>query len=72
MKLSKKALKMTDNLETRLKLALLFKVTERRVSQLIKANKPFGPLVSQGALDLIKQETGLSGELVLEKTEVAA
>ena len=69
MKLSKIAIQKIDVLEIRLKLALLFKVTERRVSQLIELNKPFGMLTSAPALDLIEQETGLCQSEILEETE---
>lgn len=74
MKLTKIALKRIDNLETRLKLALLFMVTERRVSQMIKTNKSFGPLISPGALDIIKKDTGLTEDKIFEQagTKTAA
>jgi hypothetical protein len=72
MKLTTIALRKIDELETRLKLALLFKVTERRVSQLIQANKSFGPLTSTGALDLIKKETGLKASEILENEKIVA
>jgi hypothetical protein len=72
MRLTALAKNQVDVLETRLKLALLFKVTERRVSQLIEANKAFGPLTSTSALDLIKKETGLKVSQLLEDVEKSA
>jgi hypothetical protein len=72
MKLSTIALQKINVLEIRLKLALLFMVTERRVSQHIDANRPFGPLTSAGALDLIRKETGLSDSEILEKEPAVA
>ena len=72
MKLSKIAIQKIDVLEVRLKLALLFKVTERRVSQLIESNKPFGMLTSMPALELIEQETGLGQSQILEEVEPEA
>jgi hypothetical protein len=71
MKLTPIALKRIDELETRLQLALLFKVTERRVSQMIKTNKAFGPLVSPGALDIIKAYTKLREDQILDKKNLS-
>lgn len=72
MKLSTTALSKIDELETRLTLALLFRVTERRVSQMIEANKPFGPLVSPKSLEIITQQTGLKKSEVLVNEKEAA
>lgn len=72
MKLTTKALELMDNLETRLRLAMLFKVTERRVSQMIKANRPFGPLVSPAAIEIIKTGTKLRDSQILESAEKVA
>jgi hypothetical protein len=70
MKLTPLALRKIDTLETRLKLALLFKVTERRVSQLIKNNQDNGRLTTAAALQVITNETGLKQSQILEETKV--
>lgn len=72
MKLTAIALEKIDLLETRLKLALLFKVTERRVSQIIKENKENGHLTTVAALKVISQETGLKQSEILEVTKAKA
>jgi hypothetical protein len=72
MKLSRKALNKIDVLEVRLKLALLFKVTERRVSQMIKSNEPFSKLTSLPAVQLIQEETGLTPDEILVADKIAA
>lgn len=70
MKLTPIALEQIDKLETRLKLALLFRVTERRVSQMIKANLDNGKLTTAAALKVIANETGLRQSEILEDTKV--
>lgn len=69
MKLTKKALKSLNNLESRLKLAMAFKVTERQVSRLIKDNKEDGKLTNATSLRLIREITGLIDSQILEETE---
>jgi hypothetical protein len=69
MKLSKRALNKINNLETRLKLAMFYKVTERRISQMIKDNKNDGQLTTASALRLIRELTGLVDSQILEETK---
>jgi hypothetical protein len=72
MRLTVTALSRIDELETRLRLALALKVTERRVSQMIKENKENGSLTTLAALQIIKKETGLSQSQILETSGIAA
>jgi hypothetical protein len=67
MKISNTALVKINELETRLKLALLFKVGERRVQQIIESNKENGPLTTAGALAIIRAETKLKDKEILEE-----
>lgn len=69
MKLTTIALERLDNLENRLRLAMAFMVTERRVSQMIKDNRNDGQLTKASALKLIREITGLLDEQILEETE---
>jgi hypothetical protein len=69
MKLTRRAIKNINNLETRLKLAMFFKVTERRISQMIKDNKNDGQFTTASALKLIRELTGLDDSQILEETK---
>jgi hypothetical protein len=69
MKLTNKAINKINNLETRLKLAMFYKVTERRISQMIKDNKNDGQLTTASALKLIRELTGLVDAQILEETK---
>jgi hypothetical protein len=69
MRLSTTAIKAIDHLETRLNLALHFKVTERRVSQMIKDNRKDGQLTTAAALKKLRELTGLDDSQLLEETE---
>lgn len=71
MKLSKKAIRKIDKTAT-LKLAIALGFTELWVSRLIKKNKPNGPLTTPGALDVIRQATGLSDQEILDAEPVPA
>lgn len=69
MKLSAVALDKINVTPTRLKLALELGCTERWVSRLIKDNDPNSDLTLSSALKIIREETGLSDDEILE-TEV--
>lgn len=66
MKLSKKALAAITP-KTRLKLALGLDCTEQWMIQLLDKNKDNGPLTTATALQILRQETGLSDEQLLTK-----
>lgn len=68
MKLTKKALRRLSIPETRLKLALALKCTERWIELSIKKNKENGPLTTYSALQVIKQETGFDDSQILEQS----
>jgi hypothetical protein len=69
MKLSAVALDKINKTPTRLKLALELGCTERWISRLIKDNDPNSDLTLSSALKIIREETGLSDDEILE-TEV--
>lgn len=69
MKLSAVALDKINVTPTRLKLALELGCTERWVSRLIKDNDPNSDLTLSSALKIIREETGLTDDEILE-TEV--
>lgn len=69
MKLSTVALSKINITPTRLKLALELGCTERWVSRLIKDNEPNSDLTLSSALKIIREETGLSDEEILESEE---
>lgn len=68
MKLSKKAIRKIDR-PMRQKLAIALGFSEYWVSRLVKKNKVNGPLTTPGALDVIRQETGLTDQEILEEGE---
>lgn len=70
MKLSKKAIRKIDK-QTKLKLAIALGFTELWVSRLVKKNKANGPLVTPSALLVLKEETGLEDEDILEAEPAA-
>lgn len=70
MKLSISALTNIDNQTTRLKLALALGFSETWVRGLINKNKDNGPLTTAMALEVIRQETGLTDEQILEREPV--
>jgi hypothetical protein len=65
MKLSKKAIKKIDR-PMRQKLAIALGFSEYWVGRLVKKNKSNGPLVAPPALLVLRQETGLQDEDILE------
>jgi hypothetical protein len=69
MKLSKKAIKKIDRTIMQ-KLAIALGFSEYWVSRLVKKNKANGPLVTPSALSVIKIETGLQDEEILEAEPV--
>lgn len=64
MKLSSNALEMIDKPAVRIRLALALDVTEQTVIRYIKGNKP--ELTQAAALRVIREETGLTDEQILE------
>jgi hypothetical protein len=68
MKLSKKAIRKI-NKQTTLKLAIALGFTELWVSRLVKKNKSNGPLTTPSALQVIREETGLTDQEILEEGE---
>lgn len=67
MVLSANALKQINKTQTRLKLAMLLKCTERWVSILISKNDVDGDLTKASALQVIREETGLEDSQILEQ-----
>lgn len=72
MRLTKKALDKINQKETRLRLALALKCTEQWIIKLIDANKHNGPLTTASALAVIRTETKLSDDQILEAEKVKA
>ena len=72
MKLSKKALKGIKNRQTRLKLALGMSLSEQWINKMIEANKQNGPLTTAKALQVIREETGLADNEILEEEKEPA
>lgn len=70
MKLSQLALQKINTTQVRLRLAMQFDCTERWISQLIKENDTDGDLTKASALNIIREQTGLTDEEILE-TEAA-
>lgn len=68
MRLTTKAISEIDQLHIRLKLALVFMVTERRVSQMISDNRENGQLTTAAAMKVIREETGLGDSEILEES----
>lgn len=71
MKLTKQAIKSLNDRAIRLHLCLELGFTEPWVNKLIEKNKDNGPLTTIKALQIIKQETGLKEDQILEKEKVA-
>lgn len=72
MRLSNNAIQILGSPEKkglRTKLALKLDFTERWVLILIAKNQPNSPLTTAGALRVIREETGLKDEQILEETE---
>lgn len=69
MKLSAIALQKINIPQVRLRLAIQFDCTERWISQLIKDNTPDGDLTKASALNIIREQTGLTDDMILETEE---
>lgn len=67
MILTKAAIEKINITKTRLSLALAMGFTEQWIIRLIDANKENGPLTTAKALQVIKQETGLTDDQILEE-----
>lgn len=72
MRLTKKALGAINKKDIRLKLALSLDCTEQWVIKMIVANKNNGPLTTASALDVIRQETKMKDDQILDKQKVVA
>jgi hypothetical protein len=72
MKLSQKALQTINTQSTRLSIALTVPCSETWVRVLIKRNKENGPLTTVAVLKVIRRETGLTDDEILEVKEVQA
>jgi phage repressor protein C with HTH and peptisase S24 domain len=70
MRLSQKALQQINTTQVRLRLAMQFDCTERWISQLIKENQSDGDLTKASALQIIREQTGLTDAEILEEGEV--
>lgn len=70
MKLSTIALDQINKTPTRLKLALELGCTERWISRLIKDNETDGDLTKASAIRVIREETGLTDDQILEAEPV--
>lgn len=70
MKLTEQAITATNKLETRLKLALALKVSERWISKILETNPDENLLTKAIATKIIKKETGLKQSEILEASEV--
>jgi hypothetical protein len=67
MTLSPLAIAKINTSDTRLKLALRLHVTEKSIIDYIKSNKNNGSLTKVSALIVIKEETGLTEEEILNE-----
>lgn len=72
MKLTQKALDAINNRKTILSIALAMDFSELWVNKLIEANKDNGALTTAKALSVIKEETGLTTEQILEQETESA
>lgn len=67
MRLSPIAIAKISSTDIRLKLALSLHVTEKSIIEYIKNNKNNGSLTKASALIVIKEETGLTEEEILNE-----
>jgi len=72
MRLSQKALQQINTTQVRLRLAMQFNCTERWISQLIKENQSDGDLTKASAMQIIREQTGLTDAEILEEGEAIA
>lgn len=70
MKLTKQAIDSIDSREKRFQLALALGFTEIWVEKLLLRNKSNGPLTTVTALNVIREQSGLSDEQILESEVV--
>lgn len=70
MKLTDKALGAINNRSVILSLALGLNFTELWINKLIEANKDNGPLTTVRAISIIKKETGLKQDEILEQEAI--
>lgn len=70
MKLTEKAIAALQSREVVLKLALALGFTEVWIDRLIRKNKENGALTTAKALQVIREETGLSDQEILEEETV--
>ena len=70
MKLSKKAVRKISNPHAIGQLMIGLEFTELWIKRLIDQNKINGPLTTYRALEIIKQETGLSDDEILQRPVV--
>jgi hypothetical protein len=70
MKLTKKALKKLTGQRTLSRLALALETSEMSIRRYIKSNHP--NLTRASALQVIREETGLTNDEILEQTEKTA
>lgn len=66
MRLSATALQKINTTQVRLRLAMQFDCTERWISQLIKENNNDGDLTKASAMQIIREQTGLTDSEILE------
>lgn len=66
MKLTEHAIQSINNKTTRLKLGLALNMTEQWITKLISANTDNSALTLAASLKLIREETGLTDEEILE------
>jgi phage repressor protein C with HTH and peptisase S24 domain len=71
MKLTQRAIDGLSEREAKLKLALALSFTELWINKIIGANKDNGPLTTAKALQVIREETGLSDQEILEEDSIA-
>jgi len=70
MKVSKVAITaITEDRKTLLAVVLALGFTEQWTRRLLEKNKSNGPLTTAKALEVIRQETGLTDEEILEREE---
>lgn len=71
MKLSKKAIKALKNRTTMLAVAVALDFSEQWTTRLIAMNKDNGPLTTIKAIEVLKMETGLNQEDLLDQEPIS-
>lgn len=69
MKLTKKAINKLDR-KRRLQIAIALNFSEQWINKVVAANKENGPLTTLKAIEIIRQETGLTDSDILIDTPV--